>query len=205
MLRDTLRKMEVTARRLTNWKEVLNAARFTVNLNDIDKEDPSSQFKKDILLAEHSPIRLLIYEITMRNVPSWVSQHISRHDAFAMHTVREGAADINFVSTQRTDRTGVNRSELFQDEPVDHRIVLNAQDLIIISRRRLCACASIETRALWQKVKSAIAKIDPEVADMMVRECVYRGFCTERKKDCGYARTAKYVRERYKYTSTDGN
>lgn len=192
--------MEVTARRLTEWSDVLDAARFTVNLGDMGTE-PSERFKREILLAEHSPIRLLIYEITMRDIPTWVSQHISRHDAFAMHTVRE-SDDTHFVATQRTDRTGKDRSSLTQDAPVDHRIVLNAQDLINISRRRLCSCASIETRALWQKVKAAISRIDPEVADMMVRECVYRGFCTEKRKDCGYAATSKFGKEREKYTET---
>lgn len=39
-----------------DWKEVLNDCRFTVNLKEIDKE-PSEKFKKEILIAEHSPIR----------------------------------------------------------------------------------------------------------------------------------------------------
>lgn len=199
MLMERLQKMEVTARRLIDWNTVLNAARFTVNLEDSDTSEPSEKFKREILLAEHSPIRTLVYEITMKGIPSWVSQHIARHDAFAMHTVREGAADTHFVATQRSDRTGVDRNKLPQDAPVDHRMVLNAQDLITISRKRLCACASIETRALWQKVRDTVSKLDPEVADMMVRECVYRGFCTEKRRNCGYVRTAKFRRERDQY------
>lgn len=192
--------MEVKVRRLTGWNEVVNAARFTVNLADIGKE-PSEKFKNEILLAEHSPIRLLIYEITMSDIPSWCSQHLSRHDAFAMHNVRDGASDTHFVATQRTDRTGVDRNKLPQDSSVDHRIVLNAQDLINISRKRLCNCASKETREIWGEVRRKVEEIDPAVARHMVRECVYRGFCPETRAFCKYTDSKKYKTEREEYSS----
>lgn len=190
-------KVRVEVKKLTNWSEVLDAARFTVNKCDLEKE-PSSEFKTRILTAEHSPIRSLIFVITLYNVPTWVSQHIARHDKFAGHTMREGESDENFVATQRSDRTGVDRSELSQEELVDHRILLNAQDMINISKKRLCNCASPETRFVWQKVKEEIAKIEPELASRMVRECVYRGFCPE-MKPCGFNRTQDYNDELFNY------
>ena len=190
-------KVKVEVRKLTDWNEVLNAARFTVNKDDIEKE-PSDVFKAKILTAEHSPIRYLIFELTLYNVPTWVSQHIARHDKFAGHTMREGEGDENFVATQRTDRTGVDRSELSQEELVDHRILLNAQDLINISRKRLCNCASPETRFVWGKVKEEIEKIEPELASKMVRECVYRGFCPE-MECCGFVNTDKFEDELFDY------
>ena len=192
--------MEVKVRRLTSWNEVVNAARFTANLNDIGKE-PSNTFKDGLLLAEHSPIRLLIYEISLYGIPSWCSQHLSRHDAFSMHNVREGAGDTHFVATQRTDRTGIERNKQPQDAPVDHRIVLNAQDLINISRKRLCNCASKETREIWEEVRRKVSEIDPEVAAHMVRECVYRGFCPEPRTLCRYAETEPFKQERDNYVS----
>lgn len=190
-------KVRVEVKKLTNWSEVLDAARFTVNKCDLEKE-PSSEFKTHILTAEHSPIRSLIFVITLYNVPTWVSQHIARHDKFAGHTMREGESDENFVATQRSDRTGVDRSELSQEELVDHRILLNAQDMINISKKRFCNCASPETRFVWQKVKEEIAKIEPELASRMVRECVYRGFCPE-MKPCGFNRTQDYNDELFNY------
>ena len=57
-----------------DWKRVLNAARRTVGKKPIDKE-PSDSFKKEILLAEHSPIRLLEYDFTIENIRQWVSVH----------------------------------------------------------------------------------------------------------------------------------
>lgn len=190
--------MEVKVRKVTDWTEVLNAARFTVHMNDIDKA-PSLSFRNELLTAEHSPVRTLIFEITIKGVPSFVSQHISRHDAFAMHTVREGSSDTHFVATQRTDRTGIDRKKMPQDAPVDHRIFLNAQDLITISRRRLCSCASPETRQVWNMVRDAVREIDPQMADHMVRECVYRGFCTEKRRSCGYDKTEQYEKELREY------
>lgn len=190
-------KVKVEIKRLTNWSEVLDAARFTVNKCDLEKE-PSEQFKTRILTAEHSPIRSLIFMVTLYNVPTWVSQHIARHDKFAGHTMREGEADEHFVATQRSDRTGVDRSGLSQEELVDHRILLNAHDLITISKKRLCNCASPETRFVWQKVKEEVAKIEPELASRMVRECVYRGFCPE-MKGCGFNSTQNYNDELFNY------
>ena len=50
--------------KLTNikgsWEEVANRARTTVNKGELGKE-PSDKFKRKILMAEHSPIRSLIY------------------------------------------------------------------------------------------------------------------------------------------------
>jgi hypothetical protein len=175
---------DVEVKLITGWEHVLDAARFTINKADLNKE-PSAKFKNGMLLAEHSPIRFLQFQIDLKNIPSWVSQHLARHDAFAMHTVRDAEKETHFVGTSRTDRTGVDRSQLPQDAPVNHRIFCNANDLINISQKRLCSCASPETRAVWKKVKEEIAKIAPEVADKMVRTCIYRGFCPE-INSCGF-------------------
>lgn len=68
----------------------------------------------------------------------------------------------------------------------------NAQALINISRKRLCSCASPETREAWKQVKEAITKIDPVMASKMVPECIYRGFCPEFMNPCGYSKTEKF-------------
>ena len=74
----------------------------------------------------------------------------------------------------------------------------NAQALINISRKRLCNCASKETREAWNNVKLSVSKIDPIVASKMVPECIYRGFCPE-LKCCGFAYTEKYANELKEY------
>ena len=186
----------------TDWDLVLDLARLTVNKDRVFKM-PSDVFKKNILLAEHSPIRSLQYVIEIKNIPSWVSQHIARHDSFAYHCVRDSSGDVHFVGTSRTDRTGINRNDLPQDAPVNHTIYCNANDLINISIKRLCNCASKETREVWQAIKDAIAQIDKPMADAMIPTCIYRGFCPETKRCCGYVNTEAYKKRLEEYRRTE--
>ena len=106
----------------------------------------------------------------------------------------------HWVSTQRTDRTGVNRDELPQGALVNHACEADAQAIINISRKRLCNCASKETRDAWQAVKDEIAKVEPELASCIGRECVYRnGLCPE-MFPCGFNHTESFKKELLEYT-----
>ena len=169
------------------WREVADAARTTIRLDEGTKE-PSSKWKKRILLAEHSPIRKLCFNWKWLDLPYWVSVHFVRHKFGIEH----------FVSTQRTDRTGENRAAKTQDAPVMHECFANAQSVMFISRRRLCAQASKETREAWRLVVEAIREKEPELAACCVRECVYRGFCPE-FKTCGYTDTPAFQEELKSY------
>ena len=157
-----------------SWREVADAARTTIRQDEGTKE-PSSRWKKRILLAEHSPIRKLNFNWKWLDLPYWVSVHLVRHKFGIEH----------FVSTQRSDRTGTDRAGARQDSPVMHECFANAQAVMFISRRRLCRQASPETTAAWRLVVEAIREQEPEVAACCVPECVYRGFCPE-FKSCGY-------------------
>ena len=171
-----------------DWLDVKEAARNTINREGAGSL-PSEEWKRKILIAEHSPIRLLRWKF-LWVLPSWVSVHFVRHKFGVEH----------FVSTQRSDRTGEDRNKKPQDSPVSHLCEANAQALINISRKRLCSCASPETRSAWQEVKKEIGKNEPAVASAMVRECVYRGFCPE-FNCCGYVHTDSYRTEREAYTA----
>ena len=162
------------------WPEVKGAARTTIG-KDGKGAYPSDPWKKTILLAEHSPIRKIKFAWRWRDLKSWVSVHFVRHKFGIEH----------WVTTQRTDRAGVDRDKSPQDTPVSHECEANAQALIFISRRRLCRQASPETRTAWQEVKADVQKVDPVTASVMVPECIYRGFCPE-FKSCGYVDTEEY-------------
>lgn len=176
-------KLEVSVTQATAWNRALNAARRTVGKEPITK-DPSSKWKLNMLLAEHSPIRLVEYDVVIKNIRQWVTTHLVRHKFGVEH----------FVRTQRADRNDSvkNRDELPQGSLNDLQESMNTQALINISRKRLCNMASPETREAWQRVKEQIATVDPETAACMVPECIYRGFCPE-LHSCGYARTAYYL------------
>ena len=180
---------------VTSWKRVLNAARRTIGKGQLNKE-PSDSWKAKMLLAEHSPIRLLEYDWSWGEIRQWVTAHLVRH--------HEGCE--KFVHTQRGDRRKIledyeveTRDELPQGALNDMDMTANAQALINISRKRLCNCASKETREAWTQVKEAIAEIDPVLASKMVPECLYRGFCPEFMNPCGYSKTEKYQRDLKKY------
>ena len=169
------------------WRDVADAARTTIRMEEGTGE-PGAKFKKRILLAEHSPIRKLCFNWKWLDLPYWVSVHFVRHKYGIEH----------FVSTQRSDRTGSDRTGARQDAPVMHECFANAQAVMFMSRRRLCGQASPETRAAWQLVVDEIAKVEPEVAACCVPECVYRGFCPE-FKPCGFFGSPVYEKMLAKY------
>lgn len=170
------------------WQGIKNAT-----MNTIGKSKgtyPTSEWKRKLLLSEHSPIRKLIIGWRWTDLKYWVSVHLVRHKHGIEH----------FVTTQRTDRTGINRDELPQGSLVNHECEANAQALINISRKRLCYCASLETRQAWQKVKEEVNQVEPELAKCMVKECVYRnGLCPE-MFTCGYNKTKAFEEELKEYT-----
>ena len=160
-----------------NWQSVKDAA-----MNTIGKESgiyPSSDWKWKMLRAEHSPIRLIEITVRIHDLPYWIAMHLVRHKIGIEH----------FVSTQRSDRTGEDRSQLPQSALIDYTFRANAQAFITISRKRLCHQASPETRAAWKAVLKAVAEVEPELASLCVPECFYRGFCPE-LRSCGYIQSA---------------
>lgn len=153
------------------WRDVANAARTTVGLDYKSDGEPSDQWKQKMLLAEHSPIRLLTFSWMWEDIPSWVSVHFVRHKIGIEH----------FVKSQRSDRTGIPRDELPQGALVNHACVANAQTIINISRKRCCCQASQQTRDAWTLLLMEIREVDPVLFSVCVPECVYRGFCPEMK------------------------
>lgn len=162
------------------WIAVKRSARTTIGKSGSGKI-PDDSWRKNILLAEHSPIRRVRFSWRWKDLKSWVSVHFVRHKIGIEH----------WVSTQRTDRTGIDRDKKPQDSPVQHECEADAQALINISRRRLCNQAAPETRAAWLEVKKEVEKYDPVLASVMVPECIYRGFCPE-FKCCGFVNTPEY-------------
>jgi hypothetical protein len=72
-----------------------------------------------------------------------------------------------------------------QSQLVTHECIANAQAIINISRKRLCAQASRETNKAWKLVLDAVKKELPELYNVCVPECIYRGFCPE-LNSCGW-------------------
>ena len=175
----------------SNWMDVLNSARTTVNKEKVDKE-PSSEWKRKILLAEHSPIRKLVVSWKWLDIKSWISVHFVRHKFGIEH----------FVSTQRNDRTNASRDDKTQDSFVEHECAANAQAIINISRKRLCYQAHMETRTAWIVFLNQLRLKEPELYSVCVKECVYRGFCPE-MKTCGFTNSDAYTTQLKEYRTNN--
>lgn len=169
------------------WREVADSARTTIGLMPSDREI-KTEWKRKMLLCEHSPIRQITIKWKWTDLMSWVSVHFVRHWLGIVH----------WVSSQRSDRTGINRNELTQSELVIHEAEANAQAIINISRKRLCNCASKETRDAWRSFLNEVQKVEIELFNVCVPECIYRGHCYE-FKSCGYHKTEKFQEELKKY------
>lgn len=151
-----------------DWTDVKNECRNTVNKEATEKE-PTIDFKKKILISEHSPIRLIEIKWRWEGIKSWISVHFARH----------WLGWDKWISTQRNDRTGVDRDKSPQDTPVNYDGKGNAQALINVARFRLCNSAHPETRTYMEDLKESIHEFEPELSDVMQRNCIYRGGCPE--------------------------
>jgi hypothetical protein len=199
-----------------DWIRVVNAARRTWGKEPIDHE-PSDKFKRQILLAEHSPIRLLEYDFTITDIRQWVTVHLVRHHVGCEKFVHSQRQDINDqveVITKRLieilKEEGIlregwrERDYMFQGEPNEMDMTCNAQSFISISRKRLCyGCPSPETRQAWEVVIEALREVDPILAEKCVPECCYRGFCPETKRCCGYVNTDAYKKRLEEYRKVE--
>lgn len=199
-----------------DWIRVVNAARRTWGKAPIDHE-PSDKFKRQILLAEHSPIRLLEYDFTIEDIRQFVTVHLVRHHEGCEKFVHTQRQDINPEIEKITENVikvlkeaGLARDDwkerdyMFQGSENDMDMTCNAQAFINISRKRLCiGCASPETRQAWEIVIEMLKEVDPILAEKCVPECVYRNFCPEIKRCCGYVNTEAYKKRLEEYRKVE--
>ena len=180
--------MKIQITKVTSWTDVLNAARFTQRKEPLNKE-PSEKFKKQIIRAEHSPLRCLMFNIDFYDIPYYVSVHLVRH----VHAQP-------FVSTSRPDIDGNQkpREEQKKMDPVNMRLFLNAQEIINISKVRLCNKAEAQTKIAWNYVIQELRKVEPILAEACVPSCIYRGLCPE-MKSCKYNNSIAFRKDYNRY------
>lgn len=151
-----------------DWKRVKNHCRTTDNKGFTDKE-ATRDFRRRLLISEHTPIRLLEVDWTWKRIAYWVSTEWSRHKFE------------KFISTQRDDRLkdDTPRGKKPQEAPVNYDGYANAQNLIDAWRKRLCFTATKEARELAEDFKLALHEQDADLADVLVPNCIYRCGCPE--------------------------
>ena len=68
---------------------------------------------------------------------------------------------------------------------VSMSMTVNSQALINMSKVRLCWCADKDARKVMFEI---IKELEPELGNKLVPSCVYRNFCSENNKECGYSK-----------------
>lgn len=173
-----------------DWTLVKNACRTTVNKKFTENE-PSEDFKKSLLLAEHSPIRLISMYWHWYDIPYWLSTEWSRHKFE------------KFISTQRNDRQKkYDRNEAPQGTPVKMDCSANMQNMIDAWRKRLCCQATLEARNLAEDLKEELSKTNPIEAGVLVPACIYRCGCPE-MFGCGFFKAFMKYATDHGYTQED--
>ncbi len=131
------------------------------------------------LVSEHSPIRAAELKIKVRRLNYFTHVHFRTH----VHT-------LHFVKTSRPDRT--NRAQRSLDDTVNHTMIVNAQALIDMMRKRLCRPPIVapETHkvamAIAMKLRQAPDPLMRMMGVVLVPNCVYRAGCPEGERTCGW-------------------
>ena len=97
----------------------------------------------------------------------------------AVHLTRHVHAQ-PYVRSQRNDRqSNYDRTKAPQDAPVDMIWDMNAEELMVVTNKRLCNQASEKTREVVRLMCDEVLKTNPEFEDFLVPMCVYVGECKE--------------------------
>lgn len=157
-----------------DWARCKELALNTMGKKYTGKE-VTDEWKRQILKAQHSPIRTLMFTIRL-TIPYFTSVHLVRHKIGIEH----------YVQSQRNDRqTMYDREFAPQNAMVSHIIDVNAEQLMFMSHRRLCGMADATTRYIMTQICKEVEKVNPEFKGFLIPMCEYRHECPE-FKSCGY-------------------
>lgn len=146
-----------------DWTLARRCALVTIGKTPTKK--PDTAWKRAILRARHSPIRVLNYAFLIEGIPSNTATHLARH----VHAVP-------FISSLRNDRQDrMDGDAARRDTPVDMILYCNAEELMTIANKRLCHKAAERTQeAVRMMCREAFGKT-PEIASELVPMCVHCG------------------------------
>lgn len=173
------REVTITVEEIVDKKYFIKACNSTSGFNvPIEKADflMTRMYK-----AEHSPIRMRKFYVTVDGCPTFVANHFVRHTVGNDH----------FHRTHRSDRIKVADEDSNRMTPTHFEFSTNAQALIYMARKRLCTKASKETRQVMECIRECMRDVDNRLASAMVPDCEYRsGVCYE-MEPCGKCMTYK--------------
>ena len=159
------------------WDWVKKATLKTIGKKSIEGKPISSEWKQNILISRHSPIRELSIRIEFDDIERWIADQIVRHNVGCN----------NYMKTSRTDRGNLPRSEQTMIMLTDLMQSHNAESFINMMETRLCVgCVSKETRILAESLVKEVSKVEPELALMCVPPCIKSFGCKEVFTKCSF-------------------
>lgn len=186
----------------------------------------SRQSLLSIYKAEHSPVRTQLFWVKFEGIPLYISTHLIRHHVgsipfqLSCRSDRKGGnpgliSKIDNIKAKLADTANFDESvcnEVIAEltwlqtntdryTPVNLGLLINAQSFIDMAKLRICLQASKETREVFLALREKIREIDPELASVMVRKCVYRGGLCGEGRCCGFNGTEEFKKELRDYVA----
>lgn len=198
--------MEITVKKLTDLNLLHRANEFTTG-------HESKMSLERAYFYGHSPIRTQIFWVEMKDIPLFVASQLVRQHVgvqFFQRSKRVDRGGEDFAEV--CDDLSRDIAKIWEEQdaeslagyqsiiinlpnrfdryaPTDLACIINAEALINMAHKRLCAKASAETREIVEILRSKIAEVDPALAQMMVRPCVANGLICREPKSCGFNHT----------------
>lgn len=162
----------------------------------------------------HSLQRTQMFWIEFHDIPLSVMGHLVRHIHAQPYVLskrpdrggEDFSAECEYLAELINKGDFVNALDMADNmpdnfgrkSPTSMGLLLNAEEIINISRVRRCNKAAKETSQVWANVVSELEKVDPDLAELCVPNCVHQGFCRERPC-CGFSSSDGYKRIRNNY------
>lgn len=209
--------MEIIVKKLTDVDLLRRANEFTTG-------HESKMGLKRAYFYGHSPIRTQLFWVEITDIPLFVASQLVRQHVGVQFFQRSKrvdrggedftevcdvlAHDITEIWKQQDADAVAGLQSIIADlpnrfdryAPTDLACIINAEALINMAHKRLCAKASKETREIVMLLRDKVGECDPDLAEMMVEPCVANGGICHEPKGCGFYRsqlretlTAKYI------------
>lgn len=207
--------MKVEVKRITDPNLFRECAEMTTG------EECKMSWNK-ALCSGHSIIRAQEYLIKLYDIPQCVGGHLVRHIHAQPYVLskRPDRGGSNFITECIGIANTLDASYAINDDGVHEEMVgmvrelpkhfdrlaptsmalkLSAEEIINISKVRLCSMASAETREVWKAVVEEIREIDPDLANHCQPTCLYRGGICPEPKGCGFNHTELFKKQLNQY------
>lgn len=205
--------MNVTVTKLTDVELLRKANSFTTG-------HESHMTLAKAYAYQHSPIRTQLFWIECREIPLFVASQLVRSHVGvqffqlskrtdrggedfreACHCISQELLCSGAVTDFKERQIQIEERTKWVDDlpkrfdryaPTDLAFIINAEALINMAHKRLCAKASPETREIFGQICELVEEQDPDLYKHLVPQCMYRGGICPEPNGCGYNKTGPF-------------